>query len=94
MNKILPEKAMNRGLIIRGSCIFAAKNTVRQKKSEDTSTVGGGTCFCSLEVEVPVVSRGAHWRQVLFGMFEVAAANNEGVKQGHGSCPNRTVDAN
>ena len=32
MNKILPEKAMKRGLIIRGICIFAAKNTQSDKK--------------------------------------------------------------
>ena len=52
------------------------------------------TRFCSFEVEVSVVSRGAHWCQDLFGMFEVSAANNGGEKPRHGSCPNGTVDAN
>lgn len=76
INKILPEKAMKRGLIIRGSCIFVAENTQLDRKRVKIRAQWAVPVFCSLEVEVLVVSRGAHWRQDLFGMFEVAAANN------------------
>jgi hypothetical protein len=74
MRRIVPEKAMKRGFIIRGSCMFFCSAWGKNRRDEIKKSVVQRKCTLverwRCGVEVPAVSAERTGAKTLFEMFE------------------------